>query len=166
MAAGTPWWPSYLWLPVQIGLALHVVAPHGHLLRLWTGLTALALYDMFALGSTPDIWITALGSAAVLVYALDGRHGLACPIVLYFGFASALYYPMVANLRTDAFWPWFWAYQGARVLAWLAFFEVLRERSAKARTLARAQAREYARVRQDNLRFGLSPLVPNTPWAN
>lgn len=163
MVAGTPWWPSYLWLPVQIGLALTVVAPHDHLIRLWSGLTVLAIYDMFALGSTPDIWITALGSAAVLVYALQGKRALACPIVLYFGAASALYFGMVANLRTEWFWPWFWAYQGVRVLSWLAYAEVLRERWFRGRQAAREQAREQAMIRRDNLRFGLTPLVPAWP---
>ena len=124
LVAGGAWYGSYLWLPVQLGLALYVVADWDALGPLLAILALLAAYDI-GTASGPDVVITAVGSAAIVTIAIRTAHPLAVPLVLYFGLGSALYLVMVSQAPGGTFLAWWWAYQSARVLAWAAFLGIL-----------------------------------------
>lgn len=126
-AAGGAWWPSYLWLPVQLALAVRAVSVSDgkEYLGFWTWLGALALYDVLVV-TGPDVLVTAVGSAVVTSLAMRTGGRLSVPILIYFGAGSVAYLGMVASIGGEAFMAWWWAYQACRVLGWLALAEIVR----------------------------------------
>jgi hypothetical protein len=125
--AGGLWWPSYVWLPVQLGLVLAAFKPER--LPLIAGaLAALAVVSALLTAPGPDVLLTLVGSVGVLVLA-RGRYVL--PVFLYFGVGSVFYLLMIQRVG-DGFTPMWLAYQGSRAAAYVAFlaFLLLRPRRA------------------------------------
>lgn len=120
------WFTSYLWLPVQLGLVFCALVWRVRVLYL--GLAALAFvsaFDVIVLREGPEFLLTVAGGAGIVWLNLRNPHPLAAPLLLYFGVGSALYLAMIQSIGGASFEAWWWAYQGARVSAWLAFLGVL-----------------------------------------
>lgn len=115
------WWPSYFWLPVQLLLALTIVADRRALRGTALVLVTLLIYDVAVSAPRPDVLLTAVGSVVLLYVLTLVRHPLTIPLALYFGAGTACYILWVAD-RTI---PWWWAYQTVRVLAWASYLLIL-----------------------------------------
>ena len=118
--SGGVWWTSYLWLPVQFTLALAAFGP-GRWTLAAVSCGALAASSTLLSAPGPDVLLTVVGSAAVLLVA---RGPLRTPAVIYFGAGSVLYLLMIQRIGGDIMPAWY-AYQGARALAFVAFAMVL-----------------------------------------
>lgn len=121
--------PSYIWLPLQIGLVLAAFPPHDDFRRAWAviviwGAAVLsgASYWMSAPG--PDLLVSVVGSLTILAVATGD---LRLPPYLYFGVGTTCYVLMVQRVA-DGWLPAWWLYQGARVLAYTAFLAVILRR--------------------------------------
>lgn len=124
-AMGGAWWPSYLWLPVQLGLAVFAVSRRKE----WIGVCAwLLVFGLFNLTVTtgPDLLVTAAGSVALTAMVLRSGHPLATPVLIYFGLGSATYFGMVAAFNGGPFMVWWYMYQACRVLGWVALANIVR----------------------------------------
>lgn len=126
-AIGGAWYPSYVWLPVQLACVIRAVSPGREWVGLWTWLAMLGLYDI-AFVSGPEVLVTGVGSTAALAIAVRSGHRLTVPVALYFGAGTVAYLGMVSALGSGWFMAWWWAYQAARVLGWCALAEIVRHR--------------------------------------
>lgn len=125
--AGGAWYPSYLWLAAQFGFVAWAVLEYDRdRLMVVVALTLAVWLDAFLVSTSPDVLVTAIGSAIVVPAAIKTRHPFALALALYFGIGSALYLMMVAHVSDPVgFTPWWWAYQGARVAGWGTFLWTL-----------------------------------------
>jgi hypothetical protein len=124
-AAGGEWYPSYVWLPVQLGLAIRAVTTGREWVSYVLVLFALGAWNVVD-STGPDMLVTGVGSIVVVTVALVTAHRLTLPILLYFGAGSFGYLCMVTALGSPAFMSWWWFYQACRVFGWLAMAEVVR----------------------------------------
>lgn len=124
-AANGAWYPSYVWLPIQLALAVRAVVPGKAWVSVWVWLGLLGLFDALTL-TGPEVMVTGVGSVVVTSVAVHCAHRLAAPVLLYFGAGSIAYLGMVASIGGEHFMTWWWTYQACRVLGWLALAEIVR----------------------------------------
>lgn len=115
------WDPSFLWLPIQLSLAVAAFRGTGSA-TLWSAvaIAAVAIIAQAFPGQGHDWPIILVGSALVLAFA---RGPLALPARIYFGVGTLAYLVMVANLdalRAGDVRLWY-AYQSCRLATYLAF---------------------------------------------
>ena len=115
------WWPSFVWLPAQMTLALWAyVTDHWH--RIFAGgmLVILSAASWTASYGKPDLIVTMVGSLAIVLVARGPTRAAAWA---YFGFGSLFYVLMVAKIGhelPDYMRPWK-LYQTCRIVAYAAF---------------------------------------------
>lgn len=114
--AGGGWETAFLFLPLQIGLAIAAFRPEW-LLEALVVLYGLSLAGMWV--GPPDIAVSVLGSGAVLWLAFRTR-ALRWTTGLYFGVGTLAYLAMIA-VPEDAFMRAWYGYQGARGAAFGVF---------------------------------------------
>lgn len=128
-AAGGSFVPSYLWLPLQIGLVLAAFPPGEGFRGAWAviviwGAAVLAGVSYWLSAPGPDLLVTVVGSVTILAIATGD---LRLPLYLYFGLGTVCYVLMAERVG-DGWLPAWWLYQGARALAYTAFLVVILRR--------------------------------------
>lgn len=120
--SGGEWWTSYLWLPVQFALAFMAFG----LVPIVAVAVAVTLGALSALVSAPgpDVFMSVTCSALLVAMLLMERGPYVLPAALYFGLGTVCYVLMVERTG-ESIMPAWYAYQGSRALAYLAFLAVV-----------------------------------------
>lgn len=118
---GLDWEVQPYYLPLQAALiAFGLTVDKARVQDIVAIVATLLLVAGASLSDGPDVWVRAAVSAALL--ALAWNHRLAWPVVVYFVLGTALYFKMLTYGKdVDAARPWWYGYQGSRLLAFGLF---------------------------------------------